>query len=113
MPIELNNQQKKYLRNLAHPLKPMVMIGEQGLTESVIEELDRTLGHHELIKVRISVGDRDDRDALIKKICKRLDITLAQRIGNIAVCYRPRPANFKAGKTTRLETIKLPKVSAE
>lgn len=109
MPIQLNNQQKKYLRNLAHPLKPTVMIGEQGLTAAVMEELDRTLGHHELIKVRVSVGDRDDRNALIDKICRKLDITLAQRIGNIAVCYRPRPANFKAGKSTRLESIVLPK----
>ncbi|MFT5063362.1 MAG: RNA-binding protein [Gammaproteobacteria bacterium] len=113
MPIQLNNQQKKYLRNLGHALKPMVMIGEQGLTESVVAELDQTLGHHELIKVRISVGDRDARDALIKKISKRLDITVAQQIGNIAVCYRPRPANFKAGKATRLETIKLPTGSTD
>ena len=56
--MKLSETQKKYLRGLGHKLKPLIMIGESGLTDSVYGEFDSTLSHHELIKVRVRAGER-------------------------------------------------------
>lgn len=86
------DSQKRYLRKLAHNLKPLVIIGDKGLSDSVANELDLTLAHHELIKVRVNATDREERDAMITKMCKKLKCTLVQRIGHIAVIYRAAEA---------------------
>lgn len=106
--MSLSNQQRKYLRNFAHGLKPVVMIGEKGLTDNVAAEIDLALKHHELIKIRVS-SERDARDAMIAEIVNQSAAELVQRIGNVAVLYRTRPANYKAGPRTQLYSIKLPK----
>lgn len=85
------------------------MVGDKGLTDNVRHETDLAISHHELIKVKFAVGDRELRDQLIADLAAPLELTLVQRIGNIAVFYRPRPANYKAGKRTQLEEIRLPK----
>ena len=59
--INLTAHQKRYLRGLAHSLKPVVMIGASGLTENVIAEIDASIEHHELIKVRVNATDREER----------------------------------------------------
>lgn len=87
--MNLNEHQKKYLRGLGHQLKPLVMIGEAGLSESVLAEFESTLSHHELIKVSVRVGDRTARDEIIQKLCADSSAQLIQRIGNIALVYRP------------------------
>lgn len=107
--MSLSNQQRKFLKSLAHPMKPVVMLGDKGLTENVLGEIELALGHHELIKVKVSGADRDDRDATIQEICTKTNAELVTRIGNVAVLYRERPANFKAGKNTQLYSLKLPK----
>lgn len=86
--MKLNEKQKRHLRQLAHPLKPVVIIGDAGLTEGVLRELDLSLEHHELLKVRINAEDRESRQALIEQLCKKSRSELVQRIGHVAVLYR-------------------------
>ena len=87
--MNLNEHQKKFLRGLGHQLKPLIMVGEAGLSASLLAEFETTLAHHELIKVRVRVGDRDERDAVIEKLCDGSSAQLIQRIGNVALLYRP------------------------
>ena len=87
--MELTEHQKKHLRGLGHQLKPLIMVGDAGLSDSLLAEYDATLDHHELIKVRVRAGDRDERDAIIATLCDRSRATLVQRIGNVALLYRP------------------------
>ena len=91
--MTLSEKQRKHLRTLGHALKPVVMVGAKGLTESVLQELDQSIEHHELMKIRVSVGDRDERDAVIAEVCERSGAELVQRIGNIALLFRARKKN--------------------
>ena len=86
--MSLSEPQKRHLRKLAHPLKPLVIIGGNGLTEGVVNEIDQTLAHHELIKVKVNAMDREERDAIIAAFCEALGCELVQRIGHTAVIYR-------------------------
>ena len=95
--MNLSEPQKKFLRGLGHSLKPLVTIGEAGLSDSVLAEYESTLAHHELIKIRVRVGDRLARDEIITKLCSESSATLVQRIGNVALLYRPH-LNKKAEK---------------
>jgi RNA-binding protein len=88
--MQLSTSQKKHLRSLAHRLKPVVTIGDKGLSASVMEEFRNALDHHELIKVRVRAGDRDDRDAIIAELTTGSSATLVGRIGNVATIYRAR-----------------------
>lgn len=85
----LNSKQKRYLRKLAHKLKPVVIIGGSGLSESVIKEIDQSIEHHELIKVRINASDRQSRSDMIQAISKATASAAVFCIGHIAVFYRP------------------------
>jgi RNA-binding protein len=87
--MNLTENQRKHLRGLGHALKPVVMIGNAGLTDSVAAEIDAALEHHELIKVRVRVGDRKERDQVMDGVVVRLRAALIQRIGNMALIYRP------------------------
>jgi len=86
--MNLTEQQKKYLRGRGHQLKPTIMVGEAGLSDAVLAEYESTLDHHELIKVRVRIGDRDARDEIIKKLCDDSSAQLIQRIGNVALLFR-------------------------
>jgi RNA-binding protein len=88
---QLSERQRKHLRGLAHPLKPVIRIGNPGLTEAVVKETVRALEDHELIKVKAPGGDRGARDALLDALAARTRSTLVHRIGNVAVLYRPNP----------------------
>lgn len=87
--MQLTENQKRHLRGLAHKRKPVVMIGDPGLTEAVVHELDRALEAHELVKVRVRGAERADRDAIIQRMCDQTRAILVQRIGHVAVLYRP------------------------
>jgi RNA-binding protein len=93
--MALTESQKKYLRGLGHDLKPVVMIAESGITDSVLQEFESTLAHHELIKVSVRVGDRNLRAGIIETLCASESIELVQRIGNIALLCRPNPQKKK------------------
>ena len=84
----LTNKQKNQLRALSHKYKPVVMVGSAGLTENVISAVDEALTAHELIKVKITVGDRDTRDEAIRGLLSSSSAELVSRIGNIATIYR-------------------------
>ncbi|HUL17935.1 MAG TPA: ribosome assembly RNA-binding protein YhbY [Steroidobacteraceae bacterium] len=87
---QLSERQRKHLRGLAHALQPVVRLGNAGLTEALVRETARALNDHELIKVKAPGGDRAARDALIEGLAQRSGSALVQRIGNVAVLYRPR-----------------------
>jgi RNA-binding protein len=86
----VNAANKKKLRAEAHTLKPVVMIGQSGLTTGVLAELDQALNIHELLKVRIR-AERDERKLITEKICTDSGAELIQSIGQIAVIYRLNP----------------------
>ncbi|MDG2018042.1 MAG: ribosome assembly RNA-binding protein YhbY [Porticoccaceae bacterium] len=79
---------KKYLRSLGHSLKPVVTVAGNGLTETVLAELDRALSDHELIKVKLAVGDRDAKKATIDEICQQSKSQLIQSIGHMILLFR-------------------------
>jgi RNA-binding protein len=86
--MPLSEKQKKHLRRLAHPLHPLVMLGNAGLTDGVVNELDRALTDHELVKVSARVGERSARDEALSDLARRTSAELVQRIGNVGVFYR-------------------------
>lgn len=88
MPQALSANQRRHLRSLAHPLKPVILVGAKGVTDALIAELDSALERHELLKVKVAAEDREARDASIDDIVGRVDATLVQRVGNIATLYR-------------------------
>ena len=89
--MNLSDSQKKHLRGLGHRLKPVVTVGDAGLSNSVMQEFNSTISHHELIKVRIRASSRENRDALIDELCQLGSGNLIQRIGNVALIYRRNP----------------------
>jgi RNA-binding protein len=89
--MQLSERQKKYLRRLGHALNPVVALGNNGLTDPVVAEMDRALTDHELIKVRARVGERDDRNAALDVLAERTQSALVQRIGNVGLFYRRNP----------------------
>jgi RNA-binding protein len=86
--MPLSESQKKYLRGRGHDLKPLIMVGDAGLSASLIAEYESTIAHHELIKIRVRVGDRDARNAIIDELCASGSAELIQRVGNVALIYR-------------------------
>lgn len=89
--MTLSEPQKKYLRGLGHKLNPVILVGDAGLSESLLAEYESTLNHHELIKVSFRVGDRDLRDDMIKTLTATSGAELVQRVGNMALLYRENP----------------------
>jgi RNA-binding protein len=90
--MQLSEKQKKHLRRLAHPLSPLVMLGNAGLTDGVVNELERALADHELVKVSARIGAREARDLALATLAERTASALVQRIGHVGVFYRRRPA---------------------
>ena len=86
----MNPIQKKKLKAQAHALNPVVMIGQAGLTDAVIKEINVALDAHELIKIKIR-AEREDRAAISEQICAQTHAELVQSIGQIAVVYRLNP----------------------
>jgi len=86
--VTLSERQKKHLRRLGHALHPIVALGQPGLTDAVVKEMDRALTDHELVKVRARVGEREARDAMLDQLAARTGSELVQRIGNVGLFYR-------------------------
>jgi RNA-binding protein len=84
----LDSAARKVLKARAHRLEPVVHIGNKGLTDEVIAEIDRALRAHELIKVRAGAMDRDARDAALGSICRRTGAEAVQQVGKVFVLYR-------------------------
>jgi RNA-binding protein len=88
--MALTEKQKKHLRRLAHPMNPIVMLGNAGLTDAVVAELDRALTDHELVKVSARIGERDARNDSLAMLASRTLSELVQRVGHVGVFYRRR-----------------------
>jgi putative YhbY family RNA-binding protein len=86
--MALTPSKRSELRSEAHKLAPVVIIGDKGLTDLVVAEIDRSLKAHELIKVRAATDDRGARGAWMETICERLQAQAVQQIGKILVIYR-------------------------
>ncbi len=86
--MKLNTKQIAHLRGLAHSLNPVVMIGNNGLTESVLKEVELNLNAHELIKVQVAGDDRDARKTLYAEICSKTNAIAVHHIGKQLVFYR-------------------------
>ena len=87
--MALNVKQRQHLKALAHHLKPVVQVGNAGITAAVIKEIELALGHHELLKIRLPGVERQARLEMLKKICAATAADAVQEIGRIAVIYRP------------------------
>jgi RNA-binding protein len=88
--MDLSERQRKYLRGLGHPLNPVLLIGQHGMTPAVIAEAKRALHDHELIKVRFRAAERAARDAGLAELATATESVLVQRIGHTALYYKRR-----------------------
>lgn len=87
----LSEEQKRHLRRLGHQLKPVVRLGNAGLTAAVMNEIQLALEHHELIKVKVVAEDREQRQTLVDAIAAQSQSAIAQTIGNIVLLYKSNP----------------------
>lgn len=86
----MNSEQLKQLKTQAHALKPVIMIGNAGLTDAVSHEIELALDTHELLKIKIR-AERDQRKIIQQAICQNTQAELVQSIGQIMVIYREKP----------------------
>ena len=96
---ELSIRRSKELRARAHNLNPILQLGEKGLTDAVVAEIDRALAAHELIKIRAAPLNRDEREVALASICERCGANAIQHIGKMLIVYREKPEQPK--KPTR------------
>ena len=87
--MKLTNNRKKYLRSIAHDLKPVVMIGQHGLSEAVLAELRSTMAIHELLKIKVRAENREEKQQIIDKIVEFSEAAIVQVIGGVLVIYKP------------------------
>lgn len=88
--MPLDEKYRRDLRRRGHTLRPLVSVGNAGLTRAVLREIDLSLEHHELLKIRIGGTDRPARQAMIERICTSCGADLVQAIGHVALIYRER-----------------------
>lgn len=94
--LDITSQERSALRAAAHPLRPVVLIGDRGLTEPVLKEIDLNLTAHNLIKVRVSGEERAARDTMLETICETLSCAAVHHLGKTLIIYRPDPAVVQA-----------------
>jgi RNA-binding protein len=95
----LTGKQRRHLRALAHPMKPLVQIGKGGIDDGLVAAVDQALTDHELVKVKVGESAPVDRHAAAEELAAKTKSELAQVLGNIVLLYRPDPEK---------PTIKLP-----
>jgi len=86
--MPLSQKQKRHLKQIAHDKKPVVIVGSAGLTENVINEIDSSIAHHELIKIRLNVSDREAKQKMAQDIADTVKAELVYTIGHIGIYYR-------------------------
>ncbi|MGB6105226.1 MAG: YhbY family RNA-binding protein, partial [Pusillimonas sp.] len=109
--LDITSQERSALRAAAHPLRPVVLIGDRGLTDSVLKEIDLNLNAHQLIKVRIAGEEREARNAMQETICDSLSCALVHHLGKTLIIYRPDAAAQKAKAEAENATRALRKPS--
>jgi RNA-binding protein len=98
--MNLSKAQIKRLRSTSHQLKPVVMMGQNGMTEAVQKEIEIAIEHHELIKIRLPAADKVAKKQMIEIICKHHNAEPVQSIGNVVVIYRRNIKTDRFGKIT-------------
>jgi putative YhbY family RNA-binding protein len=91
----MSSARRSELRAQAHGLSPVVIIGDKGLSASVVAEIDRALKAHELIKVKAATDDREMRAAWMAELCEKLEAHAVQSIGKVLVLWREDPDKAK------------------
>ena len=89
MSIALTASQTRFLRGQAHDLKALLQTGGKGVTPAFIAELNEVLERHELVKVKVAAEDREARETMVAEMVEASGSALVQRIGHVAVLYRP------------------------
>lgn len=105
--VDITSEQRRTLRASAHALNPVVSISQNGLSESVLKEIERSLESHELIKIRVYNDEREVRDQYMSSICEQLGAAPVQHIGKLLVIWRPAPeekSKLTAPRRPRAET---------
>ena len=87
--MTLSQKDRKQFRTIGHHLKPVLTLGDAGLSDGILEELEGRLEDHELIKVKVHANNREDRDALVSELCAESGSELVPRTGHVALIYRP------------------------
>jgi len=90
--LDISADQRRALRARAHALNPVVTISQNGLSDSVLQEIGTNLDSHELIKIRVFNDDRAEREKYLAIICEQLSAAAVQHIGKLLVVWRPSPA---------------------
>ena len=88
-------QHVRYLRGLAHSLSPIVLVGNKGISDNLLDELKQALDRHELVKLRVLAETREERDQLVLAIQRHTGAELIQRVGHTATFYRQHPTRPK------------------
>ena len=91
----LTSARRSELRAQAHALSPVVMIGDKGLSDALVAEVDRALSAHELIKVKAATDDREARALWMQQLCEKLAAHAVQSIGKVLVLWRENPEKAK------------------
>jgi RNA-binding protein len=106
--LQLSPAQRRELRAKAHDLNPVVSIAENGLTDSVLKEIEVNLNAHELIKIRVYGDSREDRETYLASICEKLGAAAVQHIGKLLVIFRPAPASAVAVNPVKVSKTRRP-----
>ncbi len=102
--LTITIEKRRALRAEAHALKPIVMIGNAGLTDAVIKEIENALTNHELMKIRVFSDEKDARETILQAICERIGAAPIQHIGKILVIYKPSEKIAEAKKIAAKKT---------
>lgn len=101
--------QRRQLRARAHGLKPVILVGDAGVSDAVLAETDRALHDHELIKVRLPAADRDSRAQMAERLCEQLGAEHVQAIGHMRVIFRANPEESAESSQTEADARKKKK----
>jgi putative YhbY family RNA-binding protein len=99
--LKVSSDQRAELRSQAHALKPVVLVGAEGLTDAVLAEIKVHLAAHQLIKIRVFGDEREERIAIYEQICDQLNAAPIQHIGKLLVIWKPEAAAQPAAKSKR------------
>jgi RNA-binding protein len=103
--LTLSPAERADLRSQAHALKPVVLVGAEGLTDAVLKEINVHLEAHRLIKIRVFGDEREARVEIYDEICDRLNAAPIQHIGKLLVIWRPEGAAPKSRATRTRSTM--------
>jgi RNA-binding protein len=100
----MSTKERQQLKGEAHKLNPVVLMGAEGLTDAIVQEVDRALTAHGLIKVRAPGDDRAEREQIFADLAERLSAARVQAIGKILVLFRPQPDDAPGQATAKSST---------